>query len=451
MIALRAGLRSHSAEHAHGAYTGIDAIVADMVRQRDVDVTLPPLPAFDRTRFEELAKTVIAMCRGLAQQTRGERYLANVKRALERALRMSDPALMYAEIRNPLTWPRKEDSQESEGVRRRSAALDGVQGASLPAQRPDRVGRRVARAVPGVARRAPRAASARRARALRKAKARRQVVDQLDLLLLLRDLLRDDPRARAACQALFDHVLVDEFQDTDPLQAEVVLFLCEDGTAAKSLRPGGGRAGQAHDRRRPEAVDLPLPPRRHRGVRPSPSDRDRQRRAGGRAASRISGAPPGLIDWFNDCLSDLLGRGEPGDPAVRLDERDGALPRSGAPRRRQAEATCVHVLPFQVAPGTTAERPRVPARSKRKRSHATCAGSWTRAVSRCATSSAGQAAPRRLRRRRRPRGHDAEPRSAVRPAGRARRAVQLPGRHAVPSGSAASAAIARPPRDFGPR
>ncbi|MBI5500831.1 MAG: UvrD-helicase domain-containing protein [Deltaproteobacteria bacterium] len=66
-------------------------------------------------------------------------------------------------------------------------------------------------------------------------KARRRVLDQLDLLARLRDLLRDDPGAvRARYQRLFDHVLIDEFQDTDPLQAEIAAFLCEDGSRAKS-------------------------------------------------------------------------------------------------------------------------------------------------------------------------------------------------------------------------
>jgi ATP-dependent helicase/nuclease subunit A len=56
-------------------------------------------------------------------------------------------------------------------------------------------------------------------------KARAQAVDHLDLLLKLRDLLRDDPATRAGYQEMFDHILVDEFQDTDPLQAEVLLYL----------------------------------------------------------------------------------------------------------------------------------------------------------------------------------------------------------------------------------
>src|SRR5260370_32052053 len=58
-------------------------------------------------------------------------------------------------------------------------------------------------------------------------KARRRHRDQLDLLLKLRDLLVTNRAVRREFQQMFDHILVDEFQDTDPLQAEVVLFLCE--------------------------------------------------------------------------------------------------------------------------------------------------------------------------------------------------------------------------------
>ncbi len=65
-----------------------------------------------------------------------------------------------------------------------------------------------------------------------KVKARREVVDSIDLLLVLRDLVRDDRKARAFYQGMFDHILVDELQDTDPLQAEIVLFLSEDAPNA---------------------------------------------------------------------------------------------------------------------------------------------------------------------------------------------------------------------------
>ncbi|MFB6231138.1 MAG: UvrD-helicase domain-containing protein [Salinibacter sp.] len=46
-----------------------------------------------------------------------------------------------------------------------------------------------------------------------------------DLLLRTRDLLRDHPRIREAIQDRHPRLLVDEFQDTDPLQAEILFYL----------------------------------------------------------------------------------------------------------------------------------------------------------------------------------------------------------------------------------
>ena len=59
-------------------------------------------------------------------------------------------------------------------------------------------------------------------------------LDFTDLLGRLRDLLRDDRDARRALQARFDYLLVDEFQDTDPLQSEIVFFLCEREPAGRA-------------------------------------------------------------------------------------------------------------------------------------------------------------------------------------------------------------------------
>ncbi len=69
------------------------------------------------------------------------------------------------------------------------------------------------------------------------------VIDHVDLLDKLRHVQRDHPTARAELQAQFDQILVDEFQDTDPLQIEVLFFLCEAGHAAQrwqdvALQPG---------------------------------------------------------------------------------------------------------------------------------------------------------------------------------------------------------------------
>jgi ATP-dependent helicase/nuclease subunit A len=56
-------------------------------------------------------------------------------------------------------------------------------------------------------------------------KARAGVVDFHDLLLLARDLLCRSAEVRADLAGRVSHLFVDEFQDTDPLQAEILLLL----------------------------------------------------------------------------------------------------------------------------------------------------------------------------------------------------------------------------------
>ncbi len=50
-------------------------------------------------------------------------------------------------------------------------------------------------------------------------------VDFVDLLLMVRDMLRDYPEVRGHLNERFTHIFVDEFQDTDPLQVEILLLL----------------------------------------------------------------------------------------------------------------------------------------------------------------------------------------------------------------------------------
>src|SRR5262249_21620142 len=55
-----------------------------------------------------------------------------------------------------------------------------------------------------------------------------------DLLTWARDLLRDDAEVRARAQRRWWRVFVDEFQDTDPLQAELAFYL----SAVPRAEPG---------------------------------------------------------------------------------------------------------------------------------------------------------------------------------------------------------------------
>jgi ATP-dependent helicase/nuclease subunit A len=76
-------------------------------------------------------------------------------------------------------------------------------------------------------------------------KQRRGLLDFDDLLLAARDLLRDSRAAREHFQSRFPHLVVDEFQDTDPVQAEVVMRLAapegeQDEVAWEGLSPAGG-------------------------------------------------------------------------------------------------------------------------------------------------------------------------------------------------------------------
>ncbi len=56
-------------------------------------------------------------------------------------------------------------------------------------------------------------------------------LDFLDLLLRARDLVRLNIGVRRSAQKRFTHIFVDEFQDTDPLQAEILLLLASDDPA----------------------------------------------------------------------------------------------------------------------------------------------------------------------------------------------------------------------------
>jgi ATP-dependent helicase/nuclease subunit A len=66
-------------------------------------------------------------------------------------------------------------------------------------------------------------------RAYQERKRRAAVVDFQDLLVLTRDLLRQHADVREALQERFHFILLDELQDTDPVQMELVELLCGSG------------------------------------------------------------------------------------------------------------------------------------------------------------------------------------------------------------------------------
>jgi ATP-dependent exoDNAse (exonuclease V) beta subunit len=75
-------------------------------------------------------------------------------------------------------------------------------------------------------------------------KARSGKVDFVDLLVRTRNLLRDNDDVRKLLQQRFSHIFVDEFQDTDPVQAEILVLLSSDDSGEtdwRRVRPKEGK------------------------------------------------------------------------------------------------------------------------------------------------------------------------------------------------------------------
>ena len=105
-----------------------------------------------------------------------------------------------------------------------------------------------------------------------------------DLLVLARLLLRDPthgPAARARLARRYERLLIDEFQDTDPIQVDLAVLLASVGSRRRraSVDRCDDRSGSPVLRRRPEAVDLPVPARRHRHLPPGPRHLHRRARS----------------------------------------------------------------------------------------------------------------------------------------------------------------------------
>src|SRR5207244_1934871 len=75
-------------------------------------------------------------------------------------------------------------------------------------------------------------------------KVRSGKVDFVDLLIRTRNLIRDDADVRRLLQDRLTHIFVDEFQDTDPVQAEILVLLSADDpdqTEWRVVRPKPGK------------------------------------------------------------------------------------------------------------------------------------------------------------------------------------------------------------------
>lgn len=127
---------------------------------------------------------------------------------------------------------------------------------------------------------------------LRKSEA--ALLDFDDLLLRTRNLLRDNPSVRQRVATGIDHLMVDEFQDTDPVQAEIVRYLCGSGLTTGKLFLVGDAQQSIYRFRRADPNVF------------------RQLRAEIPAAGRLPlnqnfRSQPAILDFVNALFSDALG------------------------------------------------------------------------------------------------------------------------------------------------
>lgn len=219
--ATRAGLQMETVDFGFGSPASLEQMFKEMIGARDVEPQLsePPDPGFGEARtaavrFGEL----VAKVRGT---TTGTRYLRRVARALRRLDRLEDPAdavrLVNETFRGSQPFVREFNGDNNAiGVFKTIRSDQSDAWVLNKLKGPHRwLAVRLVRLAPVLC------------AMYERVKHEREQVDYLDLLIKLRNLLRDKPDARRFYRGLFDHIFVDEFQDTDPLQCEIVFYLCQ--------------------------------------------------------------------------------------------------------------------------------------------------------------------------------------------------------------------------------
>ena len=130
-----------------------------------------------------------------------------------------------------------------------------------------------------------------------------------DLLLYARNLIRDHPRARQHFRRRFKTLLIDEFQDTDPLQSELVLLLAaaEDTDDWRTARPAPGKLFVVGDPKqsiyRFRRADIRIYQQVQRIFEQAAEDE------AGAAVERLGvnfRSRPNLVGWANDAFPQIL-------------------------------------------------------------------------------------------------------------------------------------------------
>lgn len=346
--AVEAGVQIERAQASFGPLPSVEETVSRMIDTRDIDLVLPNLPEPALDRANEAARQFADMVAKMRGGSVGAARLRRVARALRRLPAMRTPSAAIRLV--------NETMRGRPLFKGRDFSDDGMAWGIYKTIHPDQprnawileklkgphrwLATRFVRLAP--------VACALYARV----KAEHEVVDYLDLLIKLRNLLRDDAEARRFYQGLFDHVFVDEFQDTDPLQCEIVFYLC-------------GADGGRDDRSRLAWDEIDIAPGRLTIVGDPKQSIYRFRRADiamySHAVERLTArgarqerlgtnfrSSAALIDFFNDRLANLLGRDkvafDPDSGRAAYEDLAAALP-------AVAERRAVHLLPYTDAAG----------------------------------------------------------------------------------------------------
>jgi ATP-dependent exoDNAse (exonuclease V) beta subunit len=344
--ALESGLRAVSRQGQWAASHGLDALVAGFIRQRDVVPADSPAKPFDASAFRSAVDDFLRLAAGVQGGSIGADWILQMKDVLVSVGDSPKPGAVFGKLlrqferipREPITrrhtFAGDTDAWEVwksfvDGRNRPRPLRDDLRS---PADR--WMATRLVRVFPVVI-------------ALYETVKRRHCqLDQLDLLLRLRELLKKNLRVRGEFQQMFDHILVDEFQDTDPLQAEIILFLCErEPRAAKwqdvvlanaKLTLVGDPEQSIYRFRR---ADIAM----YERVRDVVS-RHKPFEA---ALSANFRSAPSLIDWINNTFERVLGTS---DDNIAFDSVTGRVfHRPLLKGRDGTKNATVHALPFDFA------------------------------------------------------------------------------------------------------
>jgi ATP-dependent helicase/nuclease subunit A len=347
LAAVEGGLRMESRETPYNIQYGLDALVAGLLEHRDVPPRDVEAGAFDRDAFLRSAEEFQVWARQVRGVGRGARWFSRSATLLRDMRDEPDVAKLYKRVVTVVDqagrdFNKRDDFEGDDDAYSAWKAFNGDAGKTPARASPLRddlmaplrawMARRLVRLAPVVE------------VLYEKVKARHRVVDTIDLLLRLRDLLAGRKDVRAELQATFDHIFVDEFQDTDPLQAEVMLFLAEDGAHADEAWGAKLRSG---------SITIVGDPKQsiYRFRRADIATYDRVRRKLAetsplQATLRVNfRSTTGLIGWLNDRFGRVF---PPAREGSRFDAATGEV--FHAPLEAAAAATPLHPHDVDVIP-----------------------------------------------------------------------------------------------------